>query len=59
MKVKVLKPFRDKENDLVFRDIGEEIEVSTGRGKELIEKGFGAEVGAAEEKPKRGRKPKA
>ncbi len=44
MKIKVKKDFYDRENDLVLRKKGAEIEVSEQRGRELIDKGFAAEV---------------
>lgn len=44
MKIKVTTPFNDKENDLAFRDVGTELEVTEQRGKLLIEKGFAVEV---------------
>ena len=36
MKVIVQHNFRDKENDLVLRSVGEELEVSQKRAEELV-----------------------
>lgn len=44
MKIKVTTPFNDKENDLAFRDVGTELEVTEQRGQFLIERGFAVEV---------------
>ena len=50
MKIKVIQNFYDRENDLVLREKGAELEVSEQRGRELIAKGFAAEVKPKEEK---------
>ena len=50
MKIKVKQNFYDRENDLVLREKGAELEVSEQRGRELIDKGFAAEVKPKEEK---------
>lgn len=50
MKIKVKQNFYDRENDLALREKGAELEVSEQRGKELIAKGFAAEVKPKEEK---------
>ena len=42
--------FYARESDLVLREKGAELEVSEQRGKELIAKGFAAEVKPKEEK---------
>ncbi|MCD8026034.1 MAG: hypothetical protein LUF33_03655 [Clostridiales bacterium] len=48
MKVKVIKPFNDLQNDFKLRKVGEEFEVSKDRASELESKGFVTAV--AEEK---------
>ena len=50
MKIKVKQNFYDRENDLALREKGAEMEVSEQRGRELIDKGFAAEVKPKEEK---------
>ena len=50
MKIKVKQNFYDRENDLALREKGAEMEVSEQRGRELIAKGFAAEVKPKEEK---------
>ncbi|MCQ2513461.1 MAG: hypothetical protein MJ089_00015 [Ruminococcus sp.] len=40
MKIKVIQPFNDKENDLAFRDIGTVLEVTEQRGQFLIRKDY-------------------
>lgn len=50
MKIKVKQNFYDRENDLALREKGAEMEVSEQRGRELINKGFAAEVKPKEEK---------
>lgn len=56
MKIKVIKDFFDRENDLVLREKGEELEAPEQRGRELIAKGFVAEVKPKEQKKKESEK---
>ena len=44
MKIKVQQDFRDRSADLALRKKGEVLDVSEPRAKELIAKGFAAEV---------------
>ena len=44
MKIKVKQDFRDRSADLALRKKGEVLDVSEQRAKELIAKGFAAEV---------------
>ena len=44
MKIKVKQDFRDRSADLALRKKGEVLDVSEPRAKELIAKGFAAEV---------------
>ena len=44
MKIKVKQDFRDRSADLALRKKGEVFDVSEQRAKELIAKGFAAEV---------------
>lgn len=49
MKIKVIKRFNDRENNLVTRKIDEIINVTAERGNELVGKGFA--VIEADKKP--------
>lgn len=44
MKVKVIKHFNDKQNNLIYRKIGTVFDCTQARAAELIEKGFAVEV---------------
>ena len=44
MKIKVIKAFFDKENDMIRRKVNDTLEVSEERGEELISKGFAIEI---------------
>ena len=52
MKIKVKRDFYDRENDLTLRKKGETLDVSEQRAKELIAKGFVAEVKPKQEEEK-------
>ncbi len=53
VKVKVIKNFNDKTADLVTRVADKDVlDVSDGRAKELITKGFVEKVAEPESKPK-------
>ena len=52
MKIKVKRDFYDRENDLTLRKKGETLDVSEQRAKELIVKGFAAEVKPKQEEEK-------
>lgn len=44
VKVRVTQKFKDSKNDLVIREVGEELEVSTSRAKVLIASEVAEEV---------------
>ncbi len=52
MKIKVQRNFYDRENDLTLRKKGEVLDLSEPRAKELIVKGFAAEVKPKQEEEK-------
>lgn len=62
MKIKVTKDFFDRENDMILRKVGEEIEVSSQRGMYLQSLSLCEIISEPDEtpasKPKRGKKPK-
>lgn len=62
MKIKVTKDFFDRENDMILRKVGEEIEVSPQRGMYLQSHCLCEIISEPDEtpasKPKRGKKPK-
>ena len=43
MKIKVIKDFFDKKNDMIRRKVNDTLEVSDERGKYLISNGFAIE----------------
>jgi hypothetical protein len=49
MKVKVIKPFNDKTDNLAFREVGTELEVDNDRGAYLVYKGFAELVNSVSE----------
>ena len=44
MKIRVIRQYQDKENDLILRKAGDEYEVSEERGKHLISREVAEEV---------------
>lgn len=58
MKVKVIKPFRDKHTKVIYNP-GQDIEVTRERYEELTSAASGPFVQAVKEKPKEGPKKKA
>lgn len=62
MKIKVTKDFFDRENDMILRKVGEELEVPSPRGVYLQSLSLCEIISEPDEtpasKPKRGKKPK-